>query len=102
MMEREDRSAEESLRLHVKTERQNLDFVFKHKMPTLFVSYEKLLVNPDETILDLAQFLGFSATPRKIRQINSFIHPGRYEPVDTIGKARNFLNQLLGRTSNTV
>ncbi|WP_138469877.1 sulfotransferase [Poseidonocella sp. HB161398] len=98
MLEREERDIEESLRLHVRTERQNLDFVFSHQLPTLFVSYEKLVVKPAATIKELADFLGAEVTSRKFREIGSFIHPGYYEPVDRSGKVKTRIKQFFRRT----
>lgn len=59
----------------------NMDLIFDRECPTLFISYEKLLLNPDAAIADLAGFLAVPVPVEARERALNFIEPGRYQPV---------------------
>lgn len=69
---------ERALREAAAITRRNLDFVMRHEKPTLFVSYEKLVVEPRKSVQEIADFLSVGSPAEAIEAAAQFVSPGRY------------------------
>lgn len=49
-------------------------------MPALLVSYERAIDRPEETVEQLAGFLGLPA-PQDLDRVRDFVRPGSYQDV---------------------
>lgn len=65
--------------------RRHHDLLRKLGRPTLFVSYEKLLLGPEAAIGELAHFLGMECDQSTRDRIRERIVPGHYQPASRYG-----------------
>ncbi|WP_068118564.1 sulfotransferase [Tropicimonas marinistellae] len=60
--------------------RKNTAFVRRTAVPTLLVSYEKLLLDPAQVSTEMGQFCNVDVTERKLAELVGFVRPGSYQP----------------------
>jgi len=69
-------SLDEVLRRHL----QNLQLVYRWRVPSLLISYEKSILNPTYLINDLTKFLQVTKDV-DYEKIKSFMKPGKYKDI---------------------
>ena len=77
-----DQSLEDALEISLKQTRKNHDLVLKLRQPTLMLSYEKLILKPEQTIAELAEFMDVELTEQLLEDVMGWVTPGRYSPTD--------------------
>jgi len=82
---RESMAAGEAIDNVASIQRRHYELLQQLDRPTLFVSYEKLLLWPDAVIGELAHFLGMDCDQSICDQIRKQIVPGRYQPASRYG-----------------
>ncbi|MDQ2091949.1 sulfotransferase [Marimonas arenosa] len=60
---------------------KNYSLIMRFHRPTLLVSYEKLLLKTEETVREIAGFLGTEVSEAQIEAAVEFVSPGVYRPV---------------------
>ncbi|MGR3636227.1 MAG: sulfotransferase domain-containing protein [Shimia sp.] len=68
---------------------RNFSFLMRRQKPALMVSYEKLIMKPEETLADLADFLGVTQTQDQLAFALQSITPGRYKPTHEMKNSPN-------------
>lgn len=91
---RGDEDDVEALNAVLKQVQRNLKFVLEHQLPTLMVSYEKLLINPRQTISEIADYASVAANAAQMEELVNFVRPGWYQPLP----GRATIRQKLGQT----
>ncbi len=79
LLAREMNDAAKAIRQSMLHTRNNIQFVRKHRLPTLMVSYEKLLVSSEEVIQEIAHFCDIDVDQGKIAEAAEFVRPGGYQ-----------------------
>lgn len=66
---------------------RNFTFLLRQQRPSLLVSYEKLIMKPEEVLADLSDFLGVSPSQEQLDFALDGITPGRYRPAHEKGNS---------------
>lgn len=61
---------------------KNHALVLRRRCPPLFVSYEKLLWKTEQSVREIADFMGQETSPEQRDAAVSFVQPGAYMPVE--------------------
>ena len=81
-LRRDKRSAQELL-IHVANQKvSNFKFSIRSVHPTLLISYEKVIANPEGFVNELSQFLGLSPSNELRRKTVAFLKPGQYKSLN--------------------
>ena len=76
-----DESAELTMQRHVLSIQRNVMAVSRLRLPTLFLSYEKILSSPDDAITEMATFMNLNAGRKVRRDIKETLVPGEYQAI---------------------
>lgn len=79
MTTRNDRDAIKALGVVMRRTRKNVEFARRHKRPTLFVSYEKVLLSTEASVQEIADFVGLTPTAAQFEAACDFVKPGAYQ-----------------------
>ncbi len=60
---------------------KNFSLIMRFRRPTMFVSYEKLLLKTEQTVREISEFLNVGTTDVQIAEAVRFVQPGVYQPV---------------------
>ena len=64
---------------------QHHAMALRYRKPVLFVSYEKLILNPEIAVREIANFLAIDPTEAQIGEATEFVKPGAYQDPDGEG-----------------
>jgi hypothetical protein len=79
----DDRDAGGALAEAIIQNQRNLTFALRHRLPTLYVSYEKAGLNHDLFLTELERFLGRPLAVERERLL-SFMSPGSYKSYEEV------------------
>lgn len=83
----------DTIKLILNLHKKNIDLVQRWEVPTLLVSYERALRNPERFIEMLCLFIG-AKKPSNINSIVSYMKPGKYKNISDFEIYRNETNHL--------
>lgn len=63
---------------HLAWQNRNLEIIRKSKCPSLVCSYEKAIVNPEQFVKEMADFIGLDSSDERISRAVDQIKPGSY------------------------
>ncbi|WP_084420420.1 sulfotransferase family protein [Henriciella litoralis] len=76
--------AVEALKRFTAMQNHNVDLISDWDVPTLLVSYEKAVSNPEGLVQGLCDFIG-TENNVDMEEARDYMQPGRYKPVPTTG-----------------
>lgn len=78
ILRRDNRTRKKLLQDILRQKQRNIDIAFAREVPTILISYEKLVTYPENFVSELCEFLGMEF-PEQIEELTGFLRPGKYK-----------------------
>ncbi|SER99090.1 hypothetical protein SAMN04490244_104304 [Tranquillimonas rosea] len=97
MQRRNDWPPERAVFMSFNRAKRNFEFFKRHRLPTLIVSYEKLLLHPRSTVCEIADYLAVDVDEETMKHCLEWVEPESYKKTATHADLARLVGQKLDK-----